>query len=195
MTLKRLIHYLRCWDWYSWGVRPENPCIGLLFYHWGNKHEKLKPTLRYHWALETSLPTEGQKASGCASSKFILYNNIGYMQILSEGEKKKKTQQKWIFIYQAWAMETNSHLCISNSLHTGGWAHQGLCISQQAVLGEKILYTGRSKLHLSCFLEGAEYHKSFQAKSSSDVNQHFPDKIGGPTFNFSCYVCGCTRLL
>lgn len=72
MTLKRLIHYLRCWDWYSWGVRPENPCIGLLFYHWGNKHEKLKPTLRYHWALETSLPTEGQKASGCASSKFIL---------------------------------------------------------------------------------------------------------------------------
>lgn len=110
-------------------------------------------------------------------------------------ERKKKTQQKWIFIYQAWAMETNSHLCISNSLHTGGWAHQGLCISQQAVLGEKILYTGRSKLHLSCFLEGAEYHKSFQAKSSSDVNQHFPDKIGGPTFNFSCYVCGCTHLL
>lgn len=114
--------------------------------------------------FETTLLTKGQKTSGCAPGKFMLQNSIGYMQLLSEG---KKYQPRWISIYQASTMETNSHLCISNSLTHRQMSPPGtLYLSADRFLEKKNLHTGRSKLHLSCFLKGTEYAASFQAGSS-----------------------------
>lgn len=143
--------------------------------------------------FETTLLTKGQKTSGCAPGKFMLQNSIGYMQLRSE---RKKYQLRWISIYQASAMETNSHLCISNSLTHRQMSPPGtLYLSADRFLEKK----------KTCTLEGVNcIYLVFSREQNMlqvfrpdlpDLNRHFPAKINGPTFNFSCYICDCMHLL